>query len=216
MTGLIVFLSIVLLVVVIVQIGKISELAGGIRGEDAAFQESNDRTAFWLLVFGAVFLILCIWSSYHYKNWMLGYGPHESASAHGGQLDSLFNITLIFTGIVFVITQVALFYYSWKYRQRKGHKASFIAHDNRLEFIWTLVPAIVMTILVVNGLVAWNDVMADVGPDEDYIEIEATGYQFAWGIRYPGPDGKLGAKNYKLVNLANNPLRSGLDRCEES
>jgi len=206
MTILITILSLILLTVVIVQIGKVTELAAKLRGEAIAEQESYNRSANWLLIFGVGFLVLCIWSSWHYKNYMLGYGPHESASAHGGQLDSLFNITLLFTGIVFVVTQLALFYFSYAYRQHPNRKASFISHDNRLEIIWTIVPAVVMTILVINGLVAWNDVMADVTEDEEFIEIEATGYQFAWTIRYPGEDGKLGTKNFRLIDLGNNPL----------
>jgi cytochrome c oxidase subunit II len=91
----------------------------------------------------------------------------------------------------------------YKYRWQEGRKAIFQAHDNRLEVWWTAIPAIVMTFLVVRGLNAWNEVMADVKPDEDYIEIEATGQQFNWIIRYPGADGKLGTRDYKLTNGAN-------------
>lgn len=206
MTILITILSVILLAVVVVQIGKVTELAAKLRGEEVAEQESYNRSAFWLLIFGAGFLVFCIWSAWHYKNYMLGYGPHEAASAHGGELDSLFFITLVFTGIVFVLTQIALFWFSYVYRRDPNRKATFISHDNRLEMVWTIVPAVVMTILVINGLVAWNNVMADVSEDEDYIEIEATGYQFAWAIRYPGADGKLGTKNFRLIDLGNNPL----------
>ena len=206
MTILITILSIVLLTVVVVQIGKVTELAAKLRGEEVAEQESYNRAGVWLLLFGVAFLVLCIWSAWHYKNYMLGYGPHEAASAHGGQLDTLFTTTLFFTGIVFILTQAALFWFSYVYKRDPNRRATFISHDNRLEIIWTIVPAIVMAILVINGLVAWNDVMADVGEDEEYIEIEATGYQFAWTIRYPGADGKLGAKDFRLIDLGNNPL----------
>jgi cytochrome c oxidase subunit 2 len=136
---------------------------------------------------------------------MLGYGPHQAASAHGPELDSMFNVTLFFTGIVFVLTHIALFYFAYKYRGRKGALSTFIPHDNKLEIIWTAVPAVVMCFLVIRGLVAWNDVMADVKEDEEHIEIEATGSQFLWYLRYPGPDGKLGARNYKLIT-GKNPL----------
>ena len=47
--------------------------------------------------------------------------------------------------------------------------------------------------------------MADTGKDDDYMEIEATGYQFAWLLRYPGPDGALGERNFHLIS-ATNPL----------
>jgi cytochrome c oxidase subunit 2 len=117
----------------------------------------------------------------------------------------LFNITLFFTGIVFIITHIALFWFAYKYRGRKGVISTFIAHDNKLEIIWTAVPAVVMCFLVIRGLVAWNEVMADVNEGEDFIEIEATGSQFLWYIRYPGADGRLGARDYKLIT-GKNPL----------
>ena len=158
------------------------------------------------MVFMIVFLVGTAVSAYMYKDYMLGYGPWEASSEHGKAIDHLFNVTLVLTGIVFVITHVLLFWYSYKYRSSPSRKAIFFAHDTKLELIWTAIPAIVMAYLVANGLKVWNDVMPDIGPNEQYIEIEATGYQFAWDIRYPGADGILGAKDYRLIDLANNSL----------
>lgn len=62
-----------------------------------------------------------------------------------------------------------------------------------------------MTFLVVGGLDAWNEVMADVSDDDKYLEIEATGFQFGWNLRYPGADGLIGEKNYKIIS-SENPL----------
>ena len=207
----IVVITLALIGVIVVQIGKLIELSSAIRGENEARLEANNSTAVALLVFGVIFLIATIYSAWFYKDWMFGYGVGLSAaSAHGDTLDTTFNITLIFTGIVFVLTQIALFYYSWKYRETKTSTAQYIPHDNKLEIVWTVIPAVVMTFLVVNGLNVWNEVMADVGPDEvagkDYIEIEANGYQWAWQIRYPGADGLLGETNFRLIEPANNPF----------
>ena len=206
MTGLIIILIIILIAIVVVQIGRVSELAAQIRGEEEVAQQSNNRTAIWLVLFMVGFLIYCFVSAALLRNQMLGYGPHKAASAHGGQLDQLFDLTLIFTGIVFVITHIALFWYSYKYRKQPGRKAFFFPHNNTLELVWTIIPTIVLVFLVAKGLVAWNDTMGDVGPDEDYIEIEATGYQFAWDLRYPGDDGKLGTRNFKMIDPGLNPL----------
>jgi cytochrome c oxidase subunit 2 len=203
MTTLLAIASILLIIVVMVQVGKVTELANKLRGEEEAEQLSNKRSGMGLLIFMVAFLVFCVGSAIYYKNWMLGYGPHEAASEHGGRLDSLFNVTLFFTGIVFVITQLLLFYFAWKYSGVKGRKALFMPHDNRLEIVWTVIPAVVMTFLVISGLDAWNEVMADTKDGEEYMEIEATGYQFAWHIRYPGEDGKLGARDYKLINAVN-------------
>lgn len=209
MIGFIAILIVVLLGVIVVQIGKVSELASKIRGEAVADRQANNRTAVWLVIFMVAMLVLTVYTSWYYRNSMLGYGPLKSASAHGSEIDSLFNVTLFFTGIVFVITQALLFWYSYKYRQIEGRKAQFISHNNTVELIWTAVPALVMTFLVAQGLSVWNDIMPDVGPEDEFLEIEATGYQFAWDIRYPGSDNKLGTKNYKLISQGKNDL--GLD-----
>jgi len=205
MTGLIIFLCIALLAVIAVQIGKATELAAVIRGEEAAELAANNRQAVYGMVFMVGFLIFCIACSVYYKDWILWYGPHTSASEHGHSLDSLFNVTLFFTGIVFVLTHIFLFWYAYKYRYKKGRKALFMPHDNTVEVIWTVIPAVVMCFLVIKGLMAWNVVMADVSPEEDHIEIEAMGQQFAWLIRYPGEDNQLGTRDYRLFK-ANNPF----------
>ncbi len=206
MIGLITILTLILLAVIIVQIGKISELAGKIRGEEVVNAERNNRTAVYLMIFLVVFLVFCFASAWWYKDSMLGYGPHQAASAHGGSLDGLFNITLFFTGIVFVATHIALFWFSYKYREDKNRKSYFFVHSTKLEVFWTVIPSIVLIFLVVKGLVTWNEVMADIGDDEEHIEIEATGYQFAWDLRYPGPDGKLGTRDFKQIDPGSNPL----------
>jgi cytochrome c oxidase subunit 2 len=36
------------------------------------------------------------------------------------------------------------------------------------------------------------------------LNIDVTGHQFAWELRYPGPDGKLGSKKYTLTTPLNN------------
>lgn len=206
MTALLIIISFLLIGVIVVQIGRVTELATKIRGEEEMQLVVNRRQAVMSLVFMVLFLLGCIISGFWYKNWMLGYGPHQAASAHGGRLDSLFDITLFFTGIVFILTQIALFYFAFKYRGEKGKRAAFISHNNRLEIIWTAIPAVVMAFLVINGLDAWNEVMADVQPGEEVIEVEATGYQFAWILRYPGADKEIGTKNYKLIKDGVNPL----------
>lgn len=205
MTAIIILLCVALISIVLVQIGKVTELTAQIKGEREVLKDNSKWNGWIGLVFMVVFLVAVVVSAYTYKNVMLGYGPHASASAHGSILDSLFNITLFFTGIVFVLTHIALFWFAFKYRYKEGRKAQFIAHDNRLEVWWTVIPAVVMAILVVRGLNAWNTVMADVKEDEDFIEIEATGQQFNWIIRYPGADGKIGTRDYRLTT-ANNQL----------
>jgi cytochrome c oxidase subunit 2 len=152
MTGLIILLCIVLLTIVLIQIGRVTELSAKIRGEKEAQKESNEWNSKALVLFGIVFLVFSVVSAFIYKDDMLWYGVHKSASAHGGSIDKIFNITLAFTGVVFFITHILLFWFSYKYHGRDGRKVLYIPHDNRLEMIWTAIPAVVMTFLVIGGL----------------------------------------------------------------
>ncbi|MFM8487307.1 MAG: flagellar motor protein MotB, partial [Bacteroidota bacterium] len=106
MTALLILLSVVLITVIAIQIGKVSELATKIRGEEEMQDIINRRQAGYMILFMVVFLAGVVISGAYYKNWMLGFGPHASASEHGGELDRLFKWTLFVTGIVFVATQI--------------------------------------------------------------------------------------------------------------
>lgn len=203
MTTLIIFLCIALLLLIIVQIAKVRDLSKRLRGSEEVEATAVASTGKGLLVFMAIFLIATTVSAYYYKNYILGFGPQASASEHGASIDSMMKWTLAVTYAAFLATNFALFFYAYKYRTRKGHKAIYLSHNNTVELVWTGVPAIIMTFLVVGGLDAWNDIMGDVGADDQYMEIEATGYQFAWQMRYPGPDGLLGRKDYRLISGAN-------------
>jgi cytochrome c oxidase subunit II len=126
----------------------------------------------------------------------------ESASAHGVDIDNMFLVTTILTLIVFVITQACLFGFAFAYRGSEKRKAHYLPHNDLIEKIWTVIPAIVLTILVVFGFFTWQRVMNS-DPAKGDLNIDVTGHQFAWYLRYPGKDGKLGDFSYKLVNGQN-------------
>lgn len=121
----------------------------------------------------------------------------DAVTEHGPMIDWLFNVTLIAIGFVFILTNSLLFYFAFKYRYKEGNKATYFTHSNKLEIIWTVIPAIVMCYLVINGGIVWNKVLMTKPPENSYI-IEVTAKQFAWKIRYPGKDGKLGKTVHKL------------------
>jgi cytochrome c oxidase subunit 2 len=129
----------------------------------------------------------------------------EAASLHGVKTDEMFSVTTVITLIVFFITQFLLFWFLFKYRGSDKRKAYFLPHNNTIEKVWTIIPAIVLTILVVFGFFTWQEITNTVdgkGANAS-INIDVTGHQFAWELRYPGKDGKLGKVNYKLVTGTN-------------
>jgi cytochrome c oxidase subunit II len=133
----------------------------------------------------------------------------EAASEHGKKIDQMFNITLILTTIVFIVTHILLFAFAYFYKYTNKRKAYYYPHNNTIERIWTIVPALVLTVLVLMGFLTWRSIFYKIeDPNNKPISIEVTSSQFAWAIRYAGADGVVGVKNYKLIN-ANNAL--GID-----
>ncbi|CAA6798587.1 MAG: Cytochrome c oxidase polypeptide II (EC [uncultured Aureispira sp.] len=209
-------LCVILLAVFIVQIGKARELASIVRNDPAEQDEINKFQAGLGIIFMVSFLIVCVVSFIYYIPTTLGWGPNIAASLHGPEVDYLFNLTLFFTSIVFVLTHIALFGFVWKYKGKQGKLGLYWAHNETLEMVWMIIPSVVMTFLVVGGLQAWNNIMLDLPEDAvsvtlpeadgEYLEIEATGSQFLWFLRYPGRDGKIGTKYFTQIKKGVNPL----------
>ena len=108
--------------------------------------------------------------------------------------------TLIF--IVQAITQALLYYYTFKYRGAPGRKALYFADNDKLEFIWSVIPAIVLAGLILYGLYAWTNIMF-VDEDEDLMVVEVYAQQFKWTARYSGEDEVLGKANVRYIEGVN-------------
>lgn len=195
-----------LICIIIAVIGRILKIY------DLTLQMQNKKGIDWnriIAVSFGLFLIVGLYGAY----WE--YTVHgsmilpEAASKHGVKIDEMFDITVIITTIVFVGTQVMLFAFAYIYRGSQLRKAHFLPHNNTIEKLWTIIPAIVLTILVVFGSLTWKSIMdVPVSEQRSALNVDITAHQFAWEVRYPGKDGKLGRKNYKLYS-ANN--RVGVD-----
>lgn len=193
---------IVLIFVVVFQIAKASEYVSVLKGEDVARKQNNKINAFLMVVF-LVMGLIGVWycNKLYYGKTLL---PHGSASVEGERVDSMLWVTLAVTGFVFIITQVVLFWFAYKYQESDKRKVYYFPHNNKLEVIWTIIPAIVLTVLVVIGLRNWFLFTGDAPKNAQIVEV--TGKQFAWIFRYPGKDGVLGKKYYKNINDVDNPL----------
>lgn len=206
MSALLIVLFVALILVVIIQISKASEYVSILKGKEKSQAQANKVNATLLilfLIFGLIAVYICHEAL---KGKLL---PEPASSVQGQAIDRMIWVTLAITGFVFIVTQVALFYFAWRYRARPGHKATFFPqhspkHD-RLEIVWTSVTLLVLLVLIVWGLKEWFKIT---GPaPKDAMVMEVTGKQFTWFFRYPGKDGELGRKDYKLIDAAkSNPL----------
>ncbi len=197
--------------VAILQMVKIYDLTQGVNKDNSqiANDKDNSRNGYLMLAFlGFIYLITII----SFVLW--GDLPlvSNSASEHGPRIDRLMVITMVVIFIVQTITQFLLHYFAFKYKGEKGKKALFYADNDKLEFIWTIVPVIVLAGLIMYGLFTWNDIMI-IDEEEDPLVVELYAQQFNWKARYAGQDNVLGKANVRLINIDNANIL-GLDESD--
>ena len=155
---------------------------------------------YWSLVFALV-AIACVgvfvYAPFN-ADWWLPAGPDKtlgfwhSASSVGKEIDALFVIILVITGAVFIGTQVALVWAAWKYADAPGRVAVYFHGSQRLEIIWTIIPAAVLVFIALYQMNTWANVKFKGAVPKVAPVAEVTGRQFQWVMRYPGEDGKIG------------------------
>ncbi|QYS88225.1 cytochrome c oxidase subunit II [Flavobacterium davisii] len=201
MTTLLVLTVLVLLSVAIWQMTKIFDLTQvGRNSDDSQIATDNDNKVHGYLMIG--FLgFLYIFMIYGLLKWgHLALGT--PASEHGPDYDRLMGISLGIIFLVQAITQVLLHYFAFKYRGEEGKKALYYADNDKLEFIWTIIPVITLAGLILYGLYTWTNIMF-VDKDEDVIVVELYAKQFSWEARYAGKDNVLGKANVRLIEGVN-------------
>ena len=137
---------------------------------------------------------------------LIVWGPlvlDNPASEHGTDVDFLMNITWVLIFIVQFITQLLLHYFAFKYRGTKETKAFYFADNNKLELIWSTIPAVVLAGLILYGLYAWTNIMFVNEQEEEVIVIELYAKQFGWEARYAGEDNVLGKANVRYIEGIN-------------
>jgi len=195
---LLILLVIVLAIIAIAQLTKVYELSRSLRKnkEEEISAADNKLNANLMLVWMFLFFVGTVFLYVRYGDYL-----PVSASAHGVDVDQLMKVNIWLITIVFFIVNFFLFFFAWKYQYKKGRKARFFAHDNRLEMLWTLVPGVVLAFIIVYGLITWNKIT---GPaSADALQIELFARQFDWTARYPGENKTFGAANYNLISTSN-------------
>lgn len=210
MMTIIVIVAILLVVVTGVQLLKIAELRAKSKGENVYDVKEKDGKMQGLLLFLSLFLYM------GYFAWqMYEWGPRilpVSASEHGEGIDSLMSLTMWIITPVFILTHIVLLWFCYKYAYSSKRKALFFTHSNKLELIWTVVPSLALTVLILIGLNNWNSIMDPIPAETDHVLIEMTGQQFTWTARYAGEDKKLGRSHVTLIEGSN---ATGVDAKDE-
>lgn len=207
METLLIILIVLLAVIVIAQAVRVFELTSSIKGDaskETEFTDKDNNTqGILLLVWMFVMLGSFAWMMVYYGEVLLP----GAASLHGVKIDNLMLISMILIIAAFVVTTPLLFGFAYQFRGKKGRKATYMEHNNRLEFIWTIVPAIVLAGLIIYGLATWSEIMnpamATNDDAQDPLVIEIYSKQFGWTARYAGEDNALGYAHVRNIGGTN-------------
>jgi cytochrome c oxidase subunit 2 len=197
MTTLLTLAVLLLVAIAIWQMTKIFELSQ-IRTDNYQIANDDDNKYNGYLMFTFLIFIygITIFSFWKYGKFLLP----DAASEHGAEYDQLMLVSMGIIFFVQTITQALLHYFAYKYRGKKGKKALFFADNDRLEFIWTIIPVIVLAGLILWGLYTWTNIM-DVNEEDDPLIVELYAQQFNWTARYGGADNVLGMANVRMIDI---------------
>ncbi|NNK80352.1 MAG: cytochrome c oxidase subunit II [Flavobacteriales bacterium] len=198
-----IILVVILGVAAIAQAIRVSELAKTLtkkREEDVSVADNNLNANLWILSLIAL-IVSFFYLIFEYKDAMLP----EAASIHGASIDKLMDFNLWLICAIFIIMNILLMVFAWKYRYKLGKKAFYYPHNDKLELIWTVIPALTMAIVIIYGLNVWNNTMFNDEVTEDTINIELYAKQFDWSARYAGEDNQLGPSSFNFIS-GSNPL----------
>ena len=193
-----------LLILTLIMLGAMLLYAG--RVISARFKLKGVRLFNWNGINGVLFIVFLVvgmalvaWQFIKYMKFTLP----EAASAHGVVIDQMLAITFWITFVVFVITHILLFGYAFLYRNKGADtKALYYPDNHKLEFFWTVIPAIVLTVLVLYGTKVWREITQG-ELESNPVELELFAYQFGWQARFPGADGVLGANDFRMISATN-------------
>ena len=191
-------LIVLVAIVFVAQVIRIFEISNLItKTKNEVSDRSNHVNGVLLLLSGIGLLAFFFWQRAEWMDETL----QVAASEHGPIIDNLWDTTMGLIIVVFLILTPMLFGIAFFYRGKEDKKASYITHNNKLEFFWTAIPAVVLMVLISYGLVVWGKIVNQDISNAMVIEIYAK--QFSWTARYAGDDNKLGRADVRFVGGKN-------------
>ena len=132
-----------------------------------------------------------------------GYHLPEVISEAGAMIDRQFGLTMVVTGIAFILAQGILGLFIYQYRDRPGRAARYVHGNVPIEAGGAILVGIVFITLAIMGQKVWAELhLAPAAAGT--MPIEITGEQFAWNVRYPGADAQFGRTSYELYDPIEN------------
>lgn len=114
------------------------------------------------------------------------------ASNHADQIHTLWNITMVFAVVIFVVVTAMIVWFPIRYRRRAGQTdlPKQIHGNSKLEVLWTAIPTAIVLVLFVLSTQALGKIDSPAPPGA--LTVDATAFQWQWSFTYPSIKGSDG------------------------
>jgi cytochrome c oxidase subunit 2 len=140
---------------------------------------------FWSILFGATMtgaLLLFVVAPF------VGWWLPKNVATFGSGIDWLFYLILFITGFFFILTELLLVYFLFRYTGAPGRRGLYTHGHHKLELFWSIVPGVILLVLAIVQINVWAEVKFQKNmprPDGKTQQMEVTAKQWEWRIRYP-------------------------------
>ena len=127
-------------------------------------------------------------------------GLPELASANGQAVDNLLVYVHWLMLVLFVGWITYFCYVLWRFSAAHNPKADYQGTKSRLPKYSEIGVVLVEAVLLLGiAIPLWSKNVGHFPKPEDATVIQIVAQQFAWNVRYPGPDGRFGRQDMKFV-----------------
>ena len=124
--------------------------------------------------------------------------------------------TMIASGVLFVVSQLVLALFVWRYSDRGNARPikTFPGGATPMVILATVLVSAEILVLSLVGTKVWAGIFRS-SPDPNALHIDVQAEQFAYYFRYAGPDGVLGATHPELIDAGSGNF-FGLDPANDT
>jgi len=135
------------------------------------------------------------------------------AAAHGAQIDSLIGWIHLFMLLLFVGWGGFFAYTLFRFRRSRNPVANYqLVKGHASSYLEGTVLGVELLLLFGFAIPLWAARVDGIPPENEALIVHVTAEQFAWNVRYAGPDGVFGRTDINLIDIQDNPL--GVDRSD--
>lgn len=115
--------------------------------------------------------------------------PHDVVTTQGIASAGLYLPIFIIAVVIFILVEGLLLYTALRFRRKDtdqgGELPRQVHGNNKLEFIWTAIPALIVTVLFIGSAVVLADIETE--SDDPAVVLNIEAYQFGWTFKYMDP-----------------------------